>query len=85
MKLLQGYSFKVDQMKSNDIANFTFHASLVCFQLLVSIMFVLLEWCMRVPLSMLLEAPGGSKSLIYKTFKVRTHGPLLLLIGRAQH
>lgn len=33
-------------------------------------MFVLLEWCMRLPMDMLLDTSGGHKSLIYKTFRV---------------
>ncbi len=42
------------------------------FQLLVSIMFVLLEWSMRLPVDMLLDTSGGRKSLMYKAFRVRS-------------
>ncbi|KAI0212730.1 Ral GTPase-activating protein subunit alpha-1 [Lamellibrachia satsuma] len=57
-------------------------------RLLVSIMFCLLEWCMRVPLEPFLldTAAGAHKSLLYKTFKVLDYvvtGPLGTLTPRS--
>ncbi|XP_074642711.1 ral GTPase-activating protein subunit alpha-1-like [Tubulanus polymorphus] len=37
---------------------------------IVSLIFCLLEWCIRVPMSMLLDSRNGQKSLIHAVFKV---------------
>ena len=44
-------------------------------RLLISIMFCMLEWCIRLPVDLLLEADKPKNSLIYKAFKVKFKNP----------
>lgn len=53
-------------------SNFLNHIYLFVLQLIISMMFCVVDWCMHMPINSLLETTDSDKGCIYKVFQVLT-------------